>query len=202
MISLSSGDFFSSGHGVWLKSNRPTGVLFITANCPHCKKFLTILAGMTGSISSKIGVVDVSRDRNMIRVFNSSQEPLKRVPRFMLYIVVGGKRRCITYRGPINDSAIYSFISDNERTSSGMGSSATGINKIPDSPVRKDPPPEYYRPSEDNPRIRPTQRRDISYRDQQQQSNKTPTSDNEVGGMKDPRSRLVGMPTPYNSPWK
>lgn len=201
LVSLTNRNFFKEergSRGVWLSSQDPTCVLFITPRCPHCSKFISILSRIAQSVRPKIGIMNVGNDKTIVKMFSDSPNPLTRVPRFMIYLTVNGKRRSVTYKGPIASDKIYQFIVDNDRQASQPAQSRPQYRE-PQSAPRG---PEYYRPNPNNPTIRPTQRRDISY-GQQGQANVSPTDAISKGRRDngDARAMLSGKARAYNKPW-
>lgn len=83
-------------------------ILYYSTQCPHCKNLIPIFKRLPGSVSGcQFGMINVSKNKNIVHMSKNSVAPLKYVPYIILYI--NGKP-CMRYDGPANIASLQRFV--------------------------------------------------------------------------------------------
>jgi hypothetical protein len=83
-------------------------ILFYSTQCPHCQKLIPIFKKLPGSIGGcQFGMINVSTNKNCIRLSNDTIAPITYVPYIVLYI---NGRPFMRYLGPHDANELKKFI--------------------------------------------------------------------------------------------
>lgn len=83
-------------------------ILFYSTQCPHCQNLLPIFKRLPGSINGcQFGIINVSTNKNCIRLSKDTISPITYVPYIILYI---NGRPFLRYSGPAIESEIRRFV--------------------------------------------------------------------------------------------
>ena len=83
-------------------------ILFYSTQCPHCQQVLPVFRGLPGSIGGcQFGMVNVTLNKNCIRLSKDTIAPITYVPYIVLYI---NGRPFMKYMGPLTSEEIKRFI--------------------------------------------------------------------------------------------
>lgn len=83
-------------------------ILFYSTQCPHCQNLLPIFKRLPGSINGcQFGIINVSTNKNCIRLSKDTISPITYVPYIILYI---NGRPFLRYSGPSIESEIRRFV--------------------------------------------------------------------------------------------
>jgi len=83
-------------------------VLFYSTQCPHCQQLIPIFKKLPGTIGGcQFGMINVSTNKNCIRLSKDTIAPITYVPYIVLYI---NGRPFMRYSGPADASEIKRFV--------------------------------------------------------------------------------------------
>lgn len=83
-------------------------ILFYSTQCPHCQKLIPIFKKLPGTIGGcQFGMINVSTNKNCIRLSNDTIAPITYVPYIVLYI---NGRPFMRYLGPHDANELKKFI--------------------------------------------------------------------------------------------
>jgi hypothetical protein len=83
-------------------------VLFYTNKCQHCKGFKPIFMSLPGRITGcHIGMLDVERNFDTIRMSKQTSAPIDVVPYIILYV---NRKPYMRYKGPANQDELIKFV--------------------------------------------------------------------------------------------
>jgi len=114
LLFLSNDDFvLSKGNkGTILCTSIPgfSLILFYSTQCPHCQHLIPIFKKLPGTIGGcQFGMVNVSTNKNCIRMSKDTIAPITYVPYVVLYV---NGRPFMRYGGPAELSEIKRFVID------------------------------------------------------------------------------------------
>jgi thiol-disulfide isomerase/thioredoxin len=112
LLFLSSDDFVlqKGTKGTILCTSIPgfSLILFYSTQCPHCQKLIPIFKKLPGSIGGcQFGMVNVSTNKNVIKLSKDTIAPITYVPYLAIYI---NGRPFMKYGGPLLESEIKRFV--------------------------------------------------------------------------------------------
>lgn len=85
-------------------------ILFYSTHCSFCKKLIPVFKKLPGTINGcQFGIINVSQNKETIRMSKATIAPLKYVPYIILYI--NGKPFMI-YKGPHDENELRRFVID------------------------------------------------------------------------------------------
>ena len=85
-------------------------ILFYSTNCTYCHSLIPIFKRLPGSVAGcQFGMVNVMKNKETIRLSQSTIVPIKYVPFIVLYY---NGRPFISYKGPYDEEEIKRFIVD------------------------------------------------------------------------------------------
>tara|TARA_A100000164_G_C21803551_1_gene721868 strand:- start:409 stop:936 length:528 start_codon:yes stop_codon:yes gene_type:complete len=83
------------------KINNFSLILFYSTHCTHCKNIVQIMKQLPGTVTGcQFGIINVSKNKQTIRMSKNTITPLTYVPYIILYY---NKRPYMRYDGDIND---------------------------------------------------------------------------------------------------
>ena len=83
-------------------------ILFYSTQCPHCQNLLPIFKRLPGSINGcQFGILNVSNNKNCIRLSKDTIAPITYVPYIVLYV---NGRPFLKYSGPPAESELKRFV--------------------------------------------------------------------------------------------
>lgn len=114
LLFLSSQDFHlqEGTKGLIMCSGIPgfSLILFYSTHCPHCSSLIPIFKRLPGTISGcQFGMVNVSQNKECVKMSQNTIAPLKYVPYIVLYV---NGRPFMVYKGPKDPGAIRTFVID------------------------------------------------------------------------------------------
>jgi len=112
LLFLSSDDFqIARGTKGDILTNTIPGfslVLFYSTQCQHCQKLIPIFKKLPGTIGGcQFGMINVSSNKNVVRLSKDTVAPITYVPYIVLYI---NGRPFMRYQGPHDSGEIRRFV--------------------------------------------------------------------------------------------
>lgn len=112
-------------------------VLFYSTQCEHCKELIPIFKKLPGTIGGcQFGMINVSSNKNCIRMSKETIVPITYVPYIILYI---NGRPFMRYQGPYDSGEIRKFVLE-------VSQNVANKQKFSSEKVKEDPHggiPEY-----------------------------------------------------------
>lgn len=85
-------------------------LLFYSTQCPHCQKLIPIFKKLPGSIGGcQFGMINVSTNKNCIRMSKDTIAPITYVPYIILYV---NGRPFMRYNGQYTENDLKKFVID------------------------------------------------------------------------------------------
>jgi len=115
LLFLTQDDFFNAtdANNAYVMAHQIPGVsliLFYSTQCTHCKTLIPIFKKLPGSVAGcQFGMVNISTNKNCIRMSRDTISPITYVPYIILYL--DGKP-LMRYSGPYQHPPIRKFVVD------------------------------------------------------------------------------------------
>jgi len=134
LLFLSSDDFqIAKGTKGDILTNSIPGfslILFYSTQCQHCQKLIPIFKKLPGTIGGcQFGMINVSSNKNLVRLSKDTVAPITYVPYIVLYI---NGRPFMKYQGPHDAGEIRRFVLE-------VAQKVQSKQKFSDENVKEDP---------------------------------------------------------------